>query len=59
MDDKKDKAATPLVAPYDRSKPDEEPNPDEEPKSVDTDAPGSTDENGEPVDFPDLGGRID
>ena len=53
MDDKKDKAATPLVAPHEGSKPDEAPT------AVDTDAPVSTDENGEPVDLPDLGGRID
>ena len=53
MDDKKDKAATPLVSPYDRSQSDEAPKP------VDTGAPVSTDEDGEPVDLPDLGGKID
>lgn len=54
MDDAdKDKAVTPFVAPHDRAEA------DEAPRIVDTDAPVSTDEKGEPVDLPDLGGGID
>ncbi len=53
MDDKKDQVATPLVSPHEGSKF------DEAPKTVDTDAPVSTDEDGAPVDLPDLAGTID
>ncbi len=54
MDDAdKDKVVTPLVAPHDRSEA------GEAPRSIDTDAPVSTDEKGDLVDLPDLGGKID
>ena len=53
MDDTKDKVVTPLVAPHDKSKS------DAAPKTIDTDAPVSTDADGTPVELPDLGGKID
>ncbi len=49
----KDKVVTPLVAPHGGSEA------VEAPKAVDTDAPVSTDEKGDVVDLPDLGGKID
>lgn len=53
MDDRKDKAKTPLVTPYDEAERNEAPTP------VETDAPVSTDANGDINRNPDLGGRID
>lgn len=53
MDDRKEEAATPLVAPYDEA------DNDAAPKPVDTEAPVSTDRQGDKVDLPDLGGKID
>ena len=54
MDDKdRRQVVTPMVAPHDEAEA------DEAPRTVDTDAPVSTDEKGDPVDLPDLGGRID
>ena len=52
MDDK-DKVVTPLVAPHDKA------DQDETPKPADTNAPVSTDDKGDKVDLPDLGGKID
>ena len=54
MDDNgKDKVVTPMVSPHDGS------DTDKAPGTADTDAPASTDENGDVVDLPDLGGKID
>lgn len=54
MDDgDKDKVVTPLVAPHDGSEA------VVAPEAVDIDAPVSTDEKGDVVDLPDLGGKID
>lgn len=54
MDDAdKNKVVTPLVAPHDEAEN------VEAPKAVDTEAPVSTNEKGELVDLPDLGGKID
>ena len=56
MDDSdkdKVKVVTPLVSPHEGSKRDDAPKP------VDTGAPASTNEEGERVELPDLGGKID
>lgn len=55
VDDDKDKkrVVTPMVSPHDTLEA------NVAPRIVDTDAPVSTDENGDPVDLPDLGGRVD
>ena len=49
----KDRAATPLVQPY------EDDQPEPTPAAVGTDAPVSTDEKGRDVEWPDKGGQID
>ena len=52
-DTTKTHATTPLVAPHDKEKD------TAKPQVVDTSAPVSTDEAGDTVDLPDLGGKID
>ena len=46
-----DKVATPLVEPHEK--------PDTEPREVVVEAPVSTDDGGNEVEWPDLGGKID